>query len=129
MVKGKRKTVTFDAMVKFFMQHYEIPTKKDVEKIHARLDKLEKLIRSGQSRARRSAGGKTGTKAAAKSGSRTPTASDRVYTIIKRSKKGLNIADIKRKTDYDDKKLRNILFRLHSLKRIKRVSRGIYTAS
>ena len=129
MVKGKRKTVTFDAMVKFFMQHYDIPTKKDVEKIHARLDKIEKLIRSGQPNSRRTASGKAGAKSASKSGPRTPTASDRVYAIIKRSKKGLNIADIKRKTDYDDKKLRNIIFRLHSLKRIKRVSRGIYTAT
>ena len=120
MVKGKRKTVTFDAMVKFFMQHYDIPTKKDVEKIHMRLDKLEKLIRSGQSKSRPSASEKSGPKSVAKRGTRTPTASDRVYTIIKRSKKGLTIADIKGKTDYDDKKLRNILFRLHSLKRIKR---------
>ena len=129
MVKGKRKTVTFDAMVKFFMQHYDIPTKKDVERIHARLDSLEKLIRNGQTKSRRIASGKAGAKSAAKSGIRTPTASDRVYTIIKRTKKGVTIADIKRKTDYDDKKLRNILFRLHSLKRIKRVSRGIYTAT
>ncbi len=129
MVKGKRKTVTFDAMVKFFMQHYDIPTKKDVEKIHTRLDKLEKLIRNSQSKSRRVASGKAGTKSAAKSGTRTPTASDRVYAIIKRSKKGLTIADIKGKTEYDDKKLRNIIFRLHSLKRIKRVSRGVYTTT
>ena len=129
MVKGKRKTVTFDAMVKFFMQHYDIPTKKDVEKIHARLDKLEKLIRTGQSKSRRSTSGKVGARTAVKRGKGTPTASDRVYAIIKRSKKGLTIADIKRKTDFDDKKLRNILFRLHSLKRIRRVSRGIYTAT
>ena len=129
MVRGKRKTVTFDAMVKFFMQHYDIPTKKDVEKIHVRLDKLEKLIRSSQSKTGRITRGKTGTKYAAKRGARTPTASDRVHAILKRSKKGLNIAEIKRKTDFDDKKLRNILFRLHSLKRIKRVSRGIYTAA
>jgi len=129
MVKGKRKTVTFDAMVKFFMQHYDIPTKKDVAKIHARLDKIEKLIRSSQSKSRRIASGKAGTSSATQRGKRTPTASDRVYAIIKRSKKGLNIAAIKRKTDYDDKKLRNIIFRLHSLKLIERVSRGIYTAT
>ena len=129
MVRGKRKTVTFDAMVKFFMQHYDIPTKKDVEKIHARLDKLEKLIRSGQSKSRRTPSGKTGPRSAATRAKRKPTASDRVYAIIKRNKKGLTIADIKRRTDFDDKKLRNILFRLHSLKRIKRVSRGIYSAN
>ena len=57
------------------------------------------------------------------------TASDVVYNIIKRSKKGLKISDIKSKTDFEDKKLRNILFRLHSLGRIKRVSRGIYISA
>jgi hypothetical protein len=129
MVKGKRKTVTFDAMVKFFMQHYDIPTKKDVERLYTRLDRLEKLIRSGQSKSKQSTSGKVGVRAAVKKGKRTATASDRVFAIINRSKKGLTIADIKRKTDFEDKKLRNILFRLHSLKRIKRVSRGIYTSA
>ena len=129
MVRGKRKTVTFDAMVKFFMQHYDIPTKKDVDKLYTRLDRLEKLIRSGQSKPKLSTSGKVGARAAVKKGKRTATASDRVYAIINRSKKGLTISDIKRKTDFEDKKLRNILFRLHSLKRIKRVSRGIYTSA
>jgi predicted transcriptional regulator of viral defense system len=31
MPTKKGKTISFDAMVKFFMQNYNIPTKKDVE--------------------------------------------------------------------------------------------------
>jgi len=129
MVRGKRKTVTFDAMVKFFMQHYEIPTKKDVDRLYARLDRLEKLIRAGQSKARQAPGAKGSPGAATRTGKQALTASDRVYGIIKRSKNGLSISDIKRKTQFEDKKLRNILFRLNSLGRIKRISRGVYTAS
>ena len=46
MQKRKRKQVSFDAMVKFFMQYYDIPTKKDVDKLMAKMDQLEKLIKS-----------------------------------------------------------------------------------
>ena len=126
MVKGKHKTVTFDAMVKFFLHQYDIPTKKDVEKLHTRLDRLEKLIRASQRKTRGQGPGKAGA-AQAKKGRNALTASDIVYGVIKRSKKGLKISDIKQKTEFEDKKLRNILFRLYSLGRIKRLSRGVYT--
>ena len=127
MVKGKHKTVTFDAMVKFFLQQYNIPTKKDIEKLYKRLDRLEKLIRTTQRKTTRKGADRTGT-ARTKKGKDALTASDVVYGIIKRSKKGLKISDIKLKTEFEDKKLRNILFRLHKLERIKRLSRGVYTA-
>lgn len=126
MVKGKHKTVTFDAMVKFFIHQYDIPTKKDVEKLHTRLDRIEKLIRASQRKTRGQGSGRTGA-AEAKKGKNALTASDIVYGVIKRSKKGLKISDIKQKTEFEDKKLRNILFRLYSLGRIKRLSRGVYT--
>ena len=45
MARKKGKTVSFDAMVKFFMQYYNIPTKKDVEKLVERMDRLEKVIK------------------------------------------------------------------------------------
>jgi len=46
MSRRKGKTISFDAMVKFFMQNYNIPTKKDVDHLMARLDRLENLIKS-----------------------------------------------------------------------------------
>ena len=33
MVRKKGKAISFDAMVKFFMQNYDIPTKKDVDRV------------------------------------------------------------------------------------------------
>lgn len=128
MIRGKHKTVTFDTMVKFFIHQYDIPTKKDIERLHTRLDRLEKLIRTTQIKGTQRSSGKTGV-AAAKKGKGGLTASDIVYGIIERSKKELTISDIKLKTEFEDKKLRNILFRLHNLGRIKRLSRGIYTSA
>ena len=128
MKRGKHKAVTFDTMVKFFLHQYDIPTKKDIDKLHTRLDRLEKLIRTTQTKSRRRGSGKTGA-AEIKKGKNVLTASDVVYSTIKRSKKGLKISDIKLKTEFEDKKLRNSLFRLHSLGRIKRLSRGIYTSA
>ena len=41
MMKRRTKSVSFDAMVKFFMHNYGIPTKKDIDKLLKRLDRLE----------------------------------------------------------------------------------------
>ena len=48
MPKKRGKTISFDAMVKFFMQSYDIPTKKDVDKLMAKLDRLEILIKQSK---------------------------------------------------------------------------------
>ncbi len=106
-----------------------ISRRKRISKnFYTRLDRLEKLIRATQTKGSRRSPGKKGA-VEAKKGKDALTASDTVYDLIKRSKKGLKISDIKLKTGFEDKKLRNILFRLHSLKRIKRLSRGIYTSA
>jgi uncharacterized protein (UPF0335 family) len=123
MPKKKGKTVSFDAMVKFFMQQYNVPTKKDVEKLVERMDRIEKLLRSGalSSRGRRQAG-----TAGARGAS---SASDQVLEIIQQSSAtGAGFAEIKEKTGFDDKKLRNIIFRLSKTERIHRKSRGVYTS-
>ncbi|UCF90048.1 MAG: hypothetical protein JSW39_17335 [Desulfobacterales bacterium] len=122
MPRKKGKSVSFDAMVKFFMQNYDIPTKKDVDKLLGRLDRLGNLIRTsvslGDYRGRpRSARPRT-----------SLTAFETVLDLIKRSKEGLGFAEIQAKTGFEDKKIRNIIFRLNRIGKIKRVSRGIYIA-
>jgi DNA-binding transcriptional regulator PaaX len=52
-----------------------------------------------------------------------------VYETIKRSSKGLGFADIQAKTGFGEKKIRNIIFRLNKIGKIKRKSRGIYVAA
>jgi hypothetical protein len=121
MPRRKGKSISFDAMVKFFMHAYEIPTKRDVEKLMAKLDRIETLLAAtGPARAAGRSRGASGRAA-------LPAASA-VLDAIKRSKNGLKFADIQSKTGFADKKIRNIIFRLNKLEKIKRHSRGVYVA-
>jgi hypothetical protein len=79
MTKRKGKPVSFDAMVKFFMHNYNIPTKRDIDQLNARLDRLEKLIRAMSPRNRRTTG--------KNSGDSPKSATETVLDLIRRSKK------------------------------------------
>lgn len=121
--KKKEKKVSFDAMVKFFMHHYNIPTRKDVDKLVKKIESLEKAVKATSAK---------GTAARSKRGSRTKssgTALDQVFTVVKRSRNGASFADIQAKTGFEDKKIRNVIFRLNKLGKISRKSRGVYIAS
>ena len=120
MTKRKGKPVSFDAMVKFFMHNYNIPTKRDMDRLNDRLDRLEKLIRALPPRNRRASG--------KNNGDSPQSATETVLDLIRRSKTGIGIADVRAQTGYDDKKLRNIIFRLNKMGKIIRVSRGSYKA-
>jgi len=50
----------------------------------------------------------------------------RVLKIIKRSRKGIDVATLVQKTAFDEKKIRNIIYKAHKDGIIKRVGRGIY---
>jgi len=54
------------------------------------------------------------------------TANDRVLKIIKRSKKGVNLATVIKKTGLEVMTVRNIIQRALKQGKIKRVARGIY---
>lgn len=124
MPRKKGKSVSFDAMVKFFMNTYNIPTKQDIERINARLDRIERLLVTAVSgRGRRSQGGKV-------LGKQTMnTASDMVLEVIQRNGDGIGFGDIQIQTGFGEKKLRNIIFRLNKTGKIKRKTRGIYIAN
>ena len=118
MTKRKGKAVSFDAMVKFFMHNYNIPTKRDIDRISERLDRLEKLIKASAPRSRR---------LATKDDSASPaSATDTVLNLIKSSHDGIGVSKIREATGFDDKKLRNIIYRLNQMGKISRVSRGSY---
>jgi hypothetical protein len=122
MSRRKGKAVSFDAMVKFFMQHYDIPTKKDVDRLMAKLDRLENLIRATVTGSVYQLKGQRGQRQP------TVTAVDIVFDVIRRSREGLGFADIQAKTGFGDKKIRNIIFRLNKIGKIKRKQRGTYVA-
>ena len=122
-MRKKGKSVSFDAMVKFFIQTYNIPTKKDFERLQARLDRIEHLLKTEASKGPVAVSPKGPEKKA------PLTALDTVYDIIKRSRNGSTFKDIQIKTGYDDKKIRNVIFRLNKMGRIERKRRGIYIPS
>lgn len=126
MARRKGKSVTFDAMVKFFIRQYNIPTRKDVDRLMVRLDRLEKLIKTSNA-----GKGRQGVRSGRGRPTRRSamTASDTVLEVIGRFKNGVGFADIQAKTGFGEKKIRNIIFRLDKLGKIKRVSRGIYVVS
>ncbi len=54
------------------------------------------------------------------------TATDKVLNIINRSKKGVSVKAIIKRTGFDQRKVANILFRVSKMGKIKSVNRGVY---
>ena len=130
MARKKGKSISFDAMVKFFMQYYNIPTRKDIDKLMAKMDRLEQLIKmSAASGTDRRVSGRTTVKGRAPTTKTAMTSSDKALEVIKRFRNGVGFADIQERTGFGDKKLRNIIYRLHKMDKIVRKSRGVYIAS
>ena len=121
----KKKSVSFDAMVKFFMQHYNIPTRKDVDKLMKKMERLEVLVQDTVENAK--SGGKEEGEmlpAGAKPGM---TASDVVFEVVAAAgENGIGFLEIQEKTGFGEKKIRNIVFRLNKLGKIERINRGVY---
>lgn len=107
-------------MVKFFMQYYNIPTKKDIDKLIVRMDRLENVIRSSELFVKR--------KSASNTGRSTKTSYDVTLEVIKRFRSGVGFSEIKARTGFGEKKLRNIIYRLNKKGKIVRKKRGFYIA-
>jgi len=65
-------------------------------------------------------------KAAPKKKASKMTATEQILKIIKRSRKGVDVPTLKTKTGFEDKKVRNIIFRASKEGKIKKAGRGIY---
>ena len=122
----RRGKASFDAMVKLFMQTYNIPTKRDINNLMSKIDRLEKLVKStaksGKSKriSENAANKKT-------SQCKSPlTASSIVIEVIKEFEDGICFSDIRTRTGFAEKKLRNVIFRLDHIGKIERKSRGVY---
>jgi hypothetical protein len=105
------------------------------EKISGQLDALtedqsaqKKSTKAAESKDK--AKGPKGAKTAktAKRAKAGPTATDTVLNIIRRQKKGIDTAGLKKKTDFDTKTIRNVIFRLKKQGKVETTSRGIYMA-
>lgn len=117
MVEKTENGLNWEIFIKMLLGRLDIPTKKDFYFLHDRLDKLEQLLSE-----KHPASGKKKTRMETEKSS----ASAVVLNILANHPDGTDFKTIKAATGYDDKKLRNIIFRLDKIKKIKRVSRGIY---
>jgi len=70
---------------------------------------------------------KTAKKIPSKKRATKATATDKVLKVISRSKRGVDIAALKKRIGFDDKKLRNIIFRAYREGKIQRAGRGLYS--
>ena len=115
---------------------------KDIKALEKKLEKLIKAFDAGKKVKAKPAAKKAAPKKAAPKKRRAPikkavvkkkrlklTATDKVLGIIRRSKKGVNVSTIKTRTGFDDKKVRNIIFRTTKEGKIKKVGRGVYVGA
>ncbi len=113
---------------------------RDIKALEKKLEKLIKAFDKGKNVKAKPAAKKSTTrvvkkrraplqKTAAKPKRPKMTATDKVLGIIRRSKKGVNVSTIKTRTGFDDKKVRNIIFRTTKEGKIKKVGRGIYVGA
>jgi len=118
----EKDNITFNAMVRFLLKNYNIPTRKNFDKINTHLDRIEKIVKA-MNRAPSLRGSLRGRVSQPRM-----SASNEVFDVIKEYKEGVNFAEIQKRTGFNDKKIRNIIFRLDKLGKIKRIRRGIYVA-
>jgi len=114
--------------------------KKEIKALERKLDKLLKAVEKGKTKATKSKAvkakpaAKKATKVPAKKATKAPakkkaakvTDTDKVLNIINSSEKGVDSPTLKKKTGFDDKKIRNIIFRTMKKGKIKRAERGVY---
>ena len=130
MPPKRMKPVTVDTMVHYVIQKYKIPTRKDVDKINRRLDSIERLLQdiakstSGAQPLKRSQNRKRDGGAQGRT-----TATDVILEILRKANKEVSLEDIKKRSGFNDKKVRNIIFRMHKLGKIERADRGVYKIS
>lgn len=97
---------------------------KKVDKIIVAASKLEKPKTVTKKAVKKVAVKKPAAKKAVKL-----TAADTTFAVIKRSKKGVSVAELMKQTEFDQKKTYNIIYKLKKQGKIKSVEKGVYKKS
>ncbi len=87
---------------------------------------VKKLDRPGKAKTAKKPKAKAGVKKRAVPKKAKTTAIDTVFSIIKKSRKGVDAGTLKKKTGFDNKKVWNNINMLKVKGKIKSVSRGVY---
>ena len=151
----RRKPYGLENLTESFMDYFKIPTRKEIEgflkkteqslaglklptrkefnDLTKRVEALEKAVKGRKRPPTKTARRAKKAKAAAK---KTPasrvkpqvTDSDKVLKLLKQYRAGADVSKLKARTGFEDKKIRNIIFKLSKKGRIKRTGRGVYKA-
>ncbi|UCG80513.1 MAG: hypothetical protein JSV60_11270 [Desulfobacterales bacterium] len=154
-MKKKHKSFTLEPLIEFMTDRIKVPTKKEIDKLikkteqsllalkvptRADFDRLTKRVEALENAltaqkkatkvtARKKASKKAATKKKPVSRAKPKmTSSEKVLQVMKKSRAGVNVATLKASTGFEDKKIRNVLFRLSKQGKVKRAGRGIYKA-
>lgn len=93
------------------------------EELVKKVDKVEKTKATGKPKV--GAGVKTEKKAVSKK-TKDVTSNETVLSIIKKAKKGINTAELMKKTGFDSIKVRNAIYKLKEQGKVKNQKRGVY---
>jgi predicted Rossmann fold nucleotide-binding protein DprA/Smf involved in DNA uptake len=96
-----------------------------LQQLHKRMEKVLKTLENFSIKGNSEPAEKSVSSAR---GKKKPTDSDKVVSIIKRYKNGVDVNALRQKTGFNEKKISNIVFRASQKGRIKRVGRGLYVA-
>lgn len=119
MTENQEQRVNWEGVIRTLLDRLEIPSGSELKELYKRLDKLEALVyQKGPERPKTKEKRKKSRK----------SASDIVLDIIAKFPEGTNFKTLKAKSGYDDKKLRNIIYRLDRIGHIEKVKRGVYRA-
>ena len=102
---------------------------KNIQALGKTLDSLLKAVEKDEKPKAKPTKRIPAKKAPVKKKAAQPTATDKILKIIKGSKKGVDAPTLVKKTGFNQKKVRNILFRTYKQGRIKRLDKGIYTGA
>ena len=127
MSKKQGNPVKFEAMIKAFMEQCDIPGRADIDRLVERIDRLEKIVM--QTAAVHGKSVELPMKSHKGVGRGAMTASGQVLEVVRTYKQGVDFARLQDRTGFEDKKLRNIIFRLNKIGKIQRKSRGVYVTS
>ena len=107
-----------ELLLKHFLKNVlQVPSRQELDALHHRIQRLEKEVSKRFAK-----------KGAAKSGQPTRKMSnlDLILNVIPDEPGEVNIKTIKKASGLEDKQVRNCVFRLERLGKIKRVRRGFY---
>ena len=108
------------------MKDLKISLRKVASELMKAAKEVEKLADKLEAPTKTKSGKKTAGKKVSMKIATQPTAVDTAFGIIKRYKKGVNIATIRQKTGYDAKKIHNLVYKLKKQAKIKSETKGVY---